>query len=139
MKIVPCCAVGIVGILALADLTPAARAQTRGQPFVARSSASRYARLAQPGFVRLPAPLYVQAQTSVSVPDGGSVVLGGFSQAAEGWAEFGAPVLGRTPYAGRGFRNAGYGRDAVSARVSARVRIIDLREEEFRQTGVRSP
>ena len=49
------------------------------------------------------------------------------------------PVLGRAPLVGRGFRNVGYGRSAVSGRVSARVRVINLREEEFRQTGFRSP
>jgi hypothetical protein len=49
------------------------------------------------------------------------------------------PVLGRLPVAGRGFRNVGYGRSALSGRVTASVRVIDLREEEFRQTGFRSP
>jgi hypothetical protein len=43
------------------------------------------------------------------------------------------------PYVGRGFRNVAYGRSIVTGRVTASVRIIDLREEEFRQTGFRSP
>jgi hypothetical protein len=66
------------------------------------------------------------------------VTVGSYSQLSEGRNEFGVPILGRVPYAGRGFRNVGYGRDAVSGRVGVSVRIIDLREEEYLQTGVRS-
>jgi type II secretory pathway component GspD/PulD (secretin) len=77
-------------------------------------------------------------RTTVLVPDGGSASLGGYSAAAEGRSEFGAPVLGKVPYISRGFRNVGYGRRMVYRRVIASVRVIDLREEEYRQTGVRS-
>jgi general secretion pathway protein D len=80
----------------------------------------------------------INVQTTVLVPDGGTVLLGGYSRLAEGRSEFGVPVLGRLPYVGPGFRNVGYGREIVSGQVTATVRIIDLREEEFRQTGYRS-
>jgi len=122
MRIIPRWAVGVMGVLAVAALTPAARAQAPGRPV----------------FVPAPAFTTVRVQTTVTVPDRGSVVLGGYSQMSEGRSEFGAPVLGRLPYAGRGFRNVGYGRDVLTGRVGVSVRIIDLREEEFRQTGVRS-
>jgi len=93
----------------------------------------------RPAFVVVPTFTTIRLQTTVTVPDGGSVTLGGYSQVSEGRTEFGVPVLGRVPYASRGVRNVGYGRETVSGRVSASVRIIDQREEEFRQTGVRSP
>jgi general secretion pathway protein D len=105
-----------VGFLVAAALTPAARAQG----------------LSRPGFVPVPAFAFVRMQTTVTVPDGGTVSLGGYSQLSEGRNEFG--VSGP----GRGFRNVGYGRTAASGRVTASVRIIDLREEEYRQTVVRS-
>jgi general secretion pathway protein D len=85
-----------------------------------------------------PNPVNIRVQTAVAVPDGGSVTLGSYSQAAEGRTEAGVPALGRIPYLGRGFRNVGYGRTMSSARVIVSVRIIDIREEEYRQTGVRS-
>jgi type II secretory pathway component GspD/PulD (secretin) len=81
----------------------------------------------------------VRVTTTVGVPDGGTVTLGGYSRLSEARTEAGAPVLGKLPFAGRGFRNVGYGRAAASTRVTASVRVIDLREEEYRQTGYRSP
>jgi type II secretory pathway component GspD/PulD (secretin) len=80
----------------------------------------------------------VRVRTTVRVPDSGSIMVGGYDRVSEGRAEFGAPVVGRVPYVSRATRNIGYGRSVVSVRVRAAVRIIDLREEEFRQTGVRS-
>jgi general secretion pathway protein D len=112
-------AVGLAGLLAAATLTPAAFAQGRPPRVVVFTNLS--------------------LQTTVTVPDGGTATVGGFSGLSEGRSEYGAPVLGRSPYASRGFRNVGYGRRAVDGRVSVRVRIINLREEEFRQTGFRSP
>jgi general secretion pathway protein D len=80
----------------------------------------------------VPIVTFIRVQTTVTAPDGGTVSLGGYGRLSEGRTEFGAPGLGR------GFRNVGYGRSATSGRVSVRVRIIDLREEEYRQTGYRS-
>jgi hypothetical protein len=107
------------GILFAAALTPAARGQAVviGPVVVADSN------------VRV---------RGATIPDGGTVTLGGYSQLSESRTEFGVPVLGRTPFVSRGFRNVGYGRSAVSIRATASVRIIDLRDEEFRQTGYSS-
>jgi type II secretory pathway component GspD/PulD (secretin) len=80
----------------------------------------------------------INIQTTVTVPDGGTASLGGYSSSAQGRTELGAPVVGRLPGISRGFRNIGYGSSARSTRASVRVRIIDLREEEYRQTGFRS-
>jgi general secretion pathway protein D len=104
-------AVGVVaGLLVAAALAPAARAQ---------------------GFAPVPTLTAIRLQTTVTVPDGGTVTLGGYSRLSEGRTEFGLP-------GGRGLRNIGYGRSAVGGRVNVRVRIINLREEEYRQTGYRS-
>jgi general secretion pathway protein D len=89
-------------------------------------------------YVPVPGFSSIQIQTTVAVPDGGSVNLGGSNQLSEGRNEFGTPGLGKLPYVGRGFRNVGSGRQTTSTRVNVRARIIDLREEEERQTGVRS-
>jgi type II secretory pathway component GspD/PulD (secretin) len=104
------------GVLVAAALTPAAR----GQVVIVSASA---------------ATPTIRVQTTAAVPDGGTVTLGGVSQLSESRSEYGAPVLGKTPCVGRGFRNVGYGRTVTSVRVTASVRVIDLREEEYRQTG----
>jgi type II secretory pathway component GspD/PulD (secretin) len=114
--------VWITAILVAAAPTPTVRAQGLGQP----------------RFVVVPTVTNIRVQTTVTVPDGGTALVGGYSRLSEGRTEYGVPVLGKVPYVGRGFRNVGYGRTIVSGKVTATVRIIDLREEEFRQTGVRS-
>jgi general secretion pathway protein D len=83
-------------------------------------------------------PSTLGVQTTVVVPDGGTVTVGSYSQASESRVEYGAPVLGKAPYVGRGFRNVGYGRSLSTRKVGVTARVIDLREEEFRQTGFRS-
>ena len=102
--------VWVAGLLVAAALPPAARAQ---------------------GLSPVPTLTVIRLQTTATVPDGGTVTLGGYSRLAEGRTEFGA-------LPGRPFRNVGYGRSAAGTRVNVRVRIIDLREEEYRQTGYRS-
>jgi hypothetical protein len=79
-----------------------------------------------------PAPLALQAQTSVNVPDGGTVRLGGYSTMRDGRNEFGSPGIGRP------LRNVGYGRSISGSTIAVKARVIILAEEEERQTGVRS-
>jgi type II secretory pathway component GspD/PulD (secretin) len=81
----------------------------------------------------------LSVQTTVRVPDGGSALVAGYSSLSESRTEFGPPGLSGVPYLNRAVRNVAYGRRTVARRVYASVRIIDLREEEYRQTGYRSP
>lgn len=83
------------------------------------------------GIVRISPP-------TVLVPDGGTAVIGGITRVSEGRTQFGAPILGQVPGVNRGFANVGYGRSVTVGRATVSVRIIDLAEEEFRQTGYRS-
>jgi Flp pilus assembly secretin CpaC len=123
----------VAGTLIAAALAPAAWAQGPGRPgpYSVYYLRQRYA--------NVPVFTSVAVATTVTVPDGGTASLGGYSRLSEGRSQFGPPGLGRVPVLGRGLRNTGYGRSAVSTRVTASVRIIDLREEEYRQTGLRSP
>lgn len=77
------------------------------------------------------------ASPAGTVPAGGSTTLGGYSRVAESRKEFGSPVLGKVPVLGRGTRNVGYGRSTTVTR--GRVFVRTLRDEEYRQTGFRSP
>ncbi|HTK76424.1 MAG TPA: hypothetical protein VL371_14260, partial [Gemmataceae bacterium] len=87
-------------------------------------------------FVQQPQFATVQIQTTVMVPDGGTVIMGGLKTLSEGRNEFGPPVLSKLPYIDRLFRNVGYGREAQSLLIMVTPRVIINAEEEERQTGV---
>lgn len=89
-------------------------------------------------FIQQPALSLVNIQTTVSIPDGGTVILGGLKSLSEGRNEFGPPVLSKVPYVNRLFKNVGFGREAQSLLVMVTPRIIINAEEEERQTGYSS-
>ena len=69
-------------------------------------------------------------QTTVNVPDGGTVLLGGFKFLAEQRTEYGPPVLSNIPYLSRLFRNVGWSRDSSTLLYLVTARIIMVEEEE---------
>ena len=86
-------------------------------------------------FIQQPDVATVSIQTTVSIPDGGTVILGGLKTLSEGRNEFGPPVLSKLPYIDRLFKNVGYGREAQSLLLMVTPRIIINSEEEEKQTG----
>ncbi len=88
--------------------------------------------------VQLPTFAFTTVQTTVSVPDGGTILLGGIKRLAEGRSERGIPMLSKIPYVSRLFRNVGIGRDARSLMMMVTPRIIIQEEEEIAQTGFNS-
>jgi general secretion pathway protein D len=85
--------------------------------------------------VQLPTFQFVSVTTTVSVPDGGTVLLGGIKRLSEGRNEFGVPLLSKVPYINRLFRNVGIGRETDSLMMMVTPRIIIQEEEENRITG----
>ncbi len=85
--------------------------------------------------VQLPTFAFTQVSTTVSVPDGGTILLGGIKRLSEGRTERGVPMLSKIPYLSRLFRNVAVGRDASSLMLMVTPRIIIQEEEEFAQTG----
>ena len=73
-------------------------------------------------------------QTTVAVPDGGTVLLGGLKTLEEGRNEFGPPVVSQIPYLNRLFRNTGIGRETRHIMIMVTPRIIITSEEEQIQT-----
>jgi general secretion pathway protein D len=88
--------------------------------------------------VQLPAFQFVTVVTTVSVPDGGTVLLGGIKRLSEGRNEFGVPLLSKVPYINRLFRNVGIGRDTDSLMMMVTPRII-IQEEEEERLGIAVP
>jgi general secretion pathway protein D len=85
--------------------------------------------------VQLPTFSFVTVTTTVSVPDGGTVLLGGIKRLSEGRNEFGVPMLDKLPYLNRLFKNVGIGREAQSLMMMVTPRII-IQEEEEEKLGV---
>ena len=90
-------------------------------------------------FVQQPRLTSVTVMTTVAVPDGGTVLMGGLKRLSEGRNEFGPPVLSKIPYLNRLFRNTAYGRSAESLLIMVTPRIIIQAEEEEKQTGYVAP
>ncbi|WP_425400984.1 hypothetical protein [Aeoliella sp.] len=89
--------------------------------------------------VQLPTFQFVSVTTTVSVPDGGTVLLGGIKRLNEGRNEFGVPLLSKVPYINRLFRNVGIGRETDSLMMMVTPRIIIQEEEEAKLLGTAIP
>lgn len=85
--------------------------------------------------VQLPTFASTSVSTTVSVPDGGTILLGGIKRLSEGRTERGVPMLSKIPYVSRLFRNVAIGRTANSLMLMVTPRIIIQEEEEVAQTG----
>ena len=88
--------------------------------------------------VQLPTFNFTTVSTTVSVPDGGTVLLGGIKRLSEGRTERGVPMLAQLPYISRLFKNVGIGRETQSLMMMVTPRIIIQEEEELAQTGLDS-
>ena len=88
--------------------------------------------------VQLPTFSFVTVTTTVSVPDGGTVLLGGIKRLSEGRSEYGVPILDKVPYLNRLFKNVGIGRETSSLMMMVTPRII-IQEEEEAKLGVTPP
>jgi type II secretory pathway component GspD/PulD (secretin) len=91
-------------------------------------------------FLQQPVINTISVMTTVNVPDGGTVLIGGMKRLSEGRNEFGPPILSKIPYIDRLFKNVGYGRETESLLMMVTPRIIILEEEEQRQVlGTAAP
>ena len=85
--------------------------------------------------VQLPTFAFTTVNTTVSVPDGGTILLGGIKRLSEGRNEQGVPMLSKLPYINRLFKNVGIGRETQSLMMMVTPRIIIQEEEEANVLG----
>ncbi|WLD10944.1 hypothetical protein [Planctellipticum variicoloris] len=85
--------------------------------------------------VQQPVVETVNTSTTVSVPDGGTVLLGGVKRLREGRNMSGVPILNKIPYISRLFKNTGVGRETESLMLMVTPRIV-IQEEEEELLGV---
>jgi hypothetical protein len=89
-------------------------------------------------FVQQPSFSRLSVGTSVSVPDGGTALLGNVNSGSSGSNRSGPPIASKLPGASRPFTNGSLGHKSSGNQSSVHVRIIILSEEEERQTGYSS-
>ena len=85
--------------------------------------------------IQLPVVSFTTINTVVSVPDGGTVLMGGIKRMSEGRTESGVPFLSNVPYINRLFKNVGIGRTTSNLMMMVTPRIIIQDEEERFQVG----
>lgn len=85
--------------------------------------------------VQQPSFASTSVSTTVSVPDGGTILLGGIKRMREGRTERGVPILSKIPYISRLFRNTTIGRETSTLMLTVTPRII-IQEEEEMKLGV---
>lgn len=80
--------------------------------------------------VQLPTFAFQTVTTTVSVPDGGTVLLGGIKRMTEVRRENGVPLLNKLPYVNRLFENVAIAKTSESLMMMVTPRIIIQSEEE---------
>jgi type II secretory pathway component GspD/PulD (secretin) len=88
--------------------------------------------------IQQPATNSVTVATTVAVPDGGTVLMGGLKRLSEARSENGPPILSKIPYLNRLFKNVGIGRETRHVMLMITPRIIINAEEEIFQTEGRT-
>ncbi|MCY2973444.1 MAG: general secretion pathway protein GspD [Planctomycetota bacterium] len=89
--------------------------------------------------VQLPTLGVTNVSTTVNVPDGGTILLGGIKRLREGRTERGVPMLSKIPYINRLFKNVAIGRDTNTLMMTVTPRIIIPEEEEEKYLGSSLP
>ncbi|MFO1063037.1 MAG: hypothetical protein U0892_04090 [Pirellulales bacterium] len=89
--------------------------------------------------VQQPVVASTSVQTTVSVPDGGTILLGGIKRMRESRIERGIPILSKIPYVNRLFKNTGVGRETSTLMLTVTPRIIIQEEEEANILGTNAP
>ncbi|MCC6359207.1 MAG: hypothetical protein IT450_10715 [Phycisphaerales bacterium] len=81
-------------------------------------------------FVLLPDQEQRTVRTTVSVPDGGTVLLGGLKQVGEAEVEAGVPILSKIPILKRAFTNTSMVRDTQTLLILLKAKILIQQEAE---------
>lgn len=85
--------------------------------------------------IDMPHTTLFNAKTYATVPDGGTVIIGGLSTNVHGRGRQGIPVLQDLPLVGDAFSNRYYQKSKECYTCLVNAKIILLEEEEARQTG----
>ena len=82
------------------------------------------------GFIQEPQIELTRVRTTVSIPDGGTLLLGGTTVTGEIEREAGVPVLSKIPFLKRAFTNRSFAKDENVLLILVKPTIIIQREIE---------
>ncbi len=102
--------------------------QQRDEPDLIRFEVQRASGSSPGSFIQLPDYSFAILTTTVSVPDGGTVLLGGLKQVGEVEIEAGVPILNKIPILKRAFTNKTTVKDTRTLLILVKAKII-IREE----------
>jgi general secretion pathway protein D len=85
------------------------------------------------GVVQQPEVQITEVKTAVSVPDGGTLLLGGQTLSGDLEREMGVPILSKIPFLKRLFTNRSYAKDDQVLLILVKPTIIIQREQEQKQ------
>ena len=85
------------------------------------------------GVIQQPETQITEVRTTVSVPDGGTLLLGGQTIAGELEREAGVPILSKIPFLKRLFTNRSMAKDESVLLILVKPTIIIQREQEQKQ------
>lgn len=85
--------------------------------------------------IQIPELRVQSAKTTVRVPDGGAVVIGGLKTARDVDRESSTPILGDLPLLGVLFRRKGRSVEQSNLVIVIKAHVVDLSDEELRQPG----
>ncbi len=81
-------------------------------------------------YIQQPTFNTISLQTTVTVPDGSTVLLGGLKRLSEGRSETGTPIISKIPYVGKLFTDTSIDREVESLIIMVTPRIITNAEPE---------
>ncbi len=102
----------------------------RGEPTFERYELQRGSGNSPSIFLLLPSQSEVTYTATVSIPDGGTVLLGGFKQVGEVEVEAGVPILSKIPVLKRAFTNSTTVKDTRTLLILVKSKIIIQKEAE---------
>jgi type II secretory pathway component GspD/PulD (secretin) len=102
----------------------------QGEPTFERYELQRGSGNSPSIFLLLPTFSRINYTTTVSVPDGGTVLLGGFKQVGEVEVEAGVPILSKIPVLKRAFTNRTTVKDTRTLLILVKSTIIIQKEAE---------
>ena len=105
-------------------------------PLTADDDDDEIATISEGVTIQLPVLAQTSVNTVVSVPDGGTILMGGIKRMRETRTERGVPMLSSIPYVNRLFTNVGTARETTNLMMMVTPRIIIQEEEERKQIGV---
>ena len=102
----------------------------RDEPTLERFEVQRASGNSPGAFISLPDYNFATLSTTVSIPDGGTVLLGGLKQAGEVEVDAGVPILSKIPVLKRAFSNQTTIKDTLTLLILVKTKIIIQKEAE---------